>query len=64
MIKKVWVDGTAVVVELENGEKVREHGVTAVLMADIWSRMNKGNEGLIRKIDKRIVGARVKSNAR
>lgn len=61
MIKKVWVDGTAVVVELENGERVREHSATAVLMADMWRKANSDrNEALIKKIDKRIVAVRVK----
>lgn len=60
MIKKVYVDGTAVVVELENGEKVREHSATAILLAEIWmGRMKDKNNELIRKIDKRITAAKV-----
>lgn len=67
MIRNVRLEGTAVVVEMENGEKVREHSATAVLLADIWTKMASlsgtvptANEKLIRKIDKRIVAARVK----
>lgn len=71
MIKSVRVEQTAVVVELENGERVREHSATAILLADIWTRMashsgmdltsNQGkNQELVKKIDRRIVAARVK----
>lgn len=67
-IKRVYVDGTCTVVEMDNGHKIREGSVTALLLADIRERMIgealglNPNVGLIRKIEGRVVSVRVKKD--
>lgn len=74
-IKRVYVDGTCTVVEMDNGHKIREGSVTALLLADIRERMIgeaqaeglralglNPNVQLIKKVEGRIISARVKKD--